>query len=213
MHLQSSAVHALTAALRSRAKVARGVGRTCGAAVGGSRPGLLLSTDDHPAPRPLRLRARLPRQRYLPNAAPTSCCPRSLTIKRSACSTVCFLFRLPEAFCARSISAYRSRYWYARPALRCDVYCLTLRYTLASRNRQHGDRVPPRMTVMGIATLHPSYALPPSLVELRRTSRSTHPTCFTPVIPGRAKHEPGIHFRQSVRPYGFRVRAKRRAPE
>src|SRR4029077_8314468 len=52
--------------------------------------------NDHPAPRPLRLRARLPRQRYLPNASPTSCCPRSLTIKRSACSTVCFLFRFPE---------------------------------------------------------------------------------------------------------------------
>ena len=43
-------------------------------------------------------------------------------------------------------------------------------------------------------------SLPPSLVELRRTSRSTHPACFTLVIlrcaiahRRRAKHEPGIH--------------------
>ena len=61
--------------------------------------------NDHPLPRPLRLWARLPRLRYLPNAAPASCCPRNLTIKRSACSTVCFLFRCPEAFCASAISA------------------------------------------------------------------------------------------------------------
>src|ERR1700730_4370217 len=46
--------------------------------------------DDQLIPRPLRLRARLPRQRYLPKAALASCCRRSLIIKRSACSTVCF---------------------------------------------------------------------------------------------------------------------------
>jgi len=46
--------------------------------------------DDQRDARPLRLRARLPRQRYLPNAAPTSCWRRNLTSKRSACSTVCF---------------------------------------------------------------------------------------------------------------------------
>src|SRR5436190_19824843 len=61
--------------------------------------------NDHPAPRPLRLRARLPRQRYLPKAASTSCCRRSLIIKRSACSTVRFLVACPEAFWASAISA------------------------------------------------------------------------------------------------------------
>src|SRR5882757_5426240 len=60
--------------------------------------------DDHPVPRPLRLRARLPRQRYLPKATSTSCCRRSLTIKRRACSTVCFLVACPEAFWASAIS-------------------------------------------------------------------------------------------------------------
>src|ERR1700722_5670483 len=60
--------------------------------------------DDHPAPRPLRLRARLPRQRYLPKAPSTSCCRRSLTIKRSASSTVCFLVACPEALWASAIS-------------------------------------------------------------------------------------------------------------
>src|SRR5712671_4593272 len=59
---------------------------------------------NHPVPRPLRLRARLPRQRYLPNAASTSRCCRSLIIKRSACSTVCFLVACPQAFWASAIS-------------------------------------------------------------------------------------------------------------
>src|SRR6266508_1323214 len=60
--------------------------------------------DDHPVPRPLRLRARLPRQRYFPKAASTSCCRRSLTINRSACSTVRFLVACPDAFWASAIS-------------------------------------------------------------------------------------------------------------
>src|SRR5712691_6070712 len=60
--------------------------------------------NDHPAPRPLRLRARLPRQRYLPKALSTSCCRRSLIIKRRACSTVCFLVACPDAFWASAIS-------------------------------------------------------------------------------------------------------------
>src|SRR3984893_14079306 len=60
--------------------------------------------NDHPPPRPLRVRARLPRQRYLPKSASTSRCCRSLTIKRSACSTVCFLVACPEAFWACAIS-------------------------------------------------------------------------------------------------------------
>jgi hypothetical protein len=60
--------------------------------------------NDHPVPRPLRLRARLPRQRYLPKATSTSCCRRSLIIKRSACSTVCFLVACPETFWASAIS-------------------------------------------------------------------------------------------------------------
>ena len=54
--------------------------------------------NDHLALRPVRLRARLPRQRYLPKAAPTSCCRRILIINRSASSTVCFLVACPEAF-------------------------------------------------------------------------------------------------------------------
>src|SRR5450756_790205 len=61
--------------------------------------------DDHPVTRPLRLRARSPRQRYLPNASPASRCRRSLTIKRSASSTVCFLVACPEALWASAISA------------------------------------------------------------------------------------------------------------
>jgi len=60
--------------------------------------------NDQAVPRPLRLRARLPRQRYLPKAAPASCCRRNLIIKRSACSTVCFLVACPEAFWASAIS-------------------------------------------------------------------------------------------------------------
>jgi hypothetical protein len=60
--------------------------------------------DDHALARPLRLRARSPRQRYLPKAAPTSRCCRSLISKRSACSTVCFLVACPEAFCASAMS-------------------------------------------------------------------------------------------------------------
>jgi hypothetical protein len=56
--------------------------------------------NDHLTPRPVRLPARLPRQRYLPKAASTSCCRRSLIINRSACSTVCFLVACPEAFWA-----------------------------------------------------------------------------------------------------------------
>src|ERR1700760_2030769 len=58
----------------------------------------------HPTPRPLRLSARLPRQRYLPKAAPTSRCRCSLIIKRSASSTVCFLVVCPETFWASAIS-------------------------------------------------------------------------------------------------------------
>src|SRR3978361_1034330 len=61
--------------------------------------------NDHPTPRPLRLSARLPRQRYLPKAAPTSRCRRSLIIKRSASSTVCFLVACPETFWASAMSA------------------------------------------------------------------------------------------------------------
>src|SRR5579872_2530277 len=61
--------------------------------------------NNHPVPRPFRLRARLPRQRYLPNAVSASCCRRSLIIKRSACSTVCFLVACPEAFWASAINA------------------------------------------------------------------------------------------------------------
>src|SRR5215211_3850690 len=60
--------------------------------------------NDHPVPRPLRLRARLPCQRYLPKDISTSCCRRSLIIKRSACSTVCFLVACPDAFWASAIS-------------------------------------------------------------------------------------------------------------
>src|SRR5215471_6837411 len=61
--------------------------------------------NNHPDTRPLRLRARLPRQRYLPKARSTSRCPCSLIIKRSACSTVCFLVACPDAFWASAISA------------------------------------------------------------------------------------------------------------
>src|SRR5260370_4067663 len=61
--------------------------------------------DDHAVPRPLRLGARFPRQRYLPKAPSISCCRRSLIIKRSACSTVCFLVACPEAFWASSMRA------------------------------------------------------------------------------------------------------------
>src|SRR6266849_802316 len=60
--------------------------------------------NNHPVPRPLRLRARLPRQRYLPNARSTSRCCRNLITKRRACSTVCFLVASPEAFWASAIS-------------------------------------------------------------------------------------------------------------
>src|SRR5262249_52899795 len=56
--------------------------------------------NDHLAPRPVQLRARLPRQRYLPKAASTSCCRLSLIINRRASSTVCFLVACPEAFWA-----------------------------------------------------------------------------------------------------------------
>src|SRR5579863_9409130 len=56
--------------------------------------------NDHLAPRLVRLRPRLPRQRYLPKAASTSCCRRSLIINLSASSTVCFLVACPEAFWA-----------------------------------------------------------------------------------------------------------------
>src|SRR6516162_7104063 len=62
------------------------------------------SSYDHPLPRPLRLRARLPRQRYLPKAESTSCWRRNLIINRSACSTVCLLVACPETFCASAIS-------------------------------------------------------------------------------------------------------------
>jgi hypothetical protein len=61
--------------------------------------------DDQPASRPLRLRARSPRQRYLPKTAPTSCCRRSRIINRSASSTVCFLVACPAAFWASAIRA------------------------------------------------------------------------------------------------------------
>jgi hypothetical protein len=50
--------------------------------------------NDHLVPRPLRLGLGLPRQRYLPKAMRTYCCGRSLIIRRSASSTVCFLGRL-----------------------------------------------------------------------------------------------------------------------
>src|SRR5215472_16478487 len=59
--------------------------------------------NDHPALRPLRLRPRLPRQRYLPKARATSCCWRNLIIKRSACSTVCLLVACPQTFWASAI--------------------------------------------------------------------------------------------------------------
>ena len=39
-----------------------------------------------------------------PKAPATSCCRRSLIIKRSACSTVCFLVACPEAFWASAIN-------------------------------------------------------------------------------------------------------------
>src|ERR1700745_4032658 len=59
------------------------------------------AVDNDPlAPRPVRLRAKLPRQRYLPKAASTSCCRRILIINRSASTTVCFLVACPEAFWA-----------------------------------------------------------------------------------------------------------------
>ena len=56
--------------------------------------------NDHLAPRLVRLRPRLPRQRYLPKAPSTSCWRRSLIINLSASSTVCFLVACPEAFWA-----------------------------------------------------------------------------------------------------------------
>src|SRR4029453_7296296 len=59
--------------------------------------------NNHPVPRPLRLRARLPRQRYLPKARSTSRCRRSRIIKRSASSTVCFLVACPHAFWASAM--------------------------------------------------------------------------------------------------------------
>ena len=61
-----------------------------------------------------------------------------------------------------------------------------------------------RMTVMGIATLHPSYAL------------RVLPSSFYDVqlhIVGVRSTSPESILRQSVRANGFRVRAKRRAPE
>src|SRR3954465_7775256 len=85
--------------------------------------------NDHPAPRPLLLSARLPRQRYLPKAAPTSRCRRSLTIKRSASSTVCFLVACPETFwaSAMSVSSISILVRIGRPA--GYVYCRTVPYT------------------------------------------------------------------------------------
>src|ERR1700674_2999558 len=97
--------------------------------------------NDHPAPRPLRLRARSPRQRYLPKAASTSCCRRSLTIKRSACSTVSFLVACPQAFWALAISA-SSISIFVRIGDPCYVYSGIVPYTLLPRNsRRDGGPV------------------------------------------------------------------------
>src|SRR5262249_19636878 len=62
--------------------------------------------NDHPTPRPLRLRSRLPCQRYLPNAASKAAfCRRSLIIRRRASSTVAFLVGCPDAFWAALMRA------------------------------------------------------------------------------------------------------------
>src|SRR5437762_289523 len=86
--------------------------------------------NDHPAPRPLRLRAKLPRQRNLPNAESTSCCRRSLIIKRSACSTVCFLVACPDIFWASAINASSISILVRMAGPPADVYRKTLWYTL-----------------------------------------------------------------------------------
>ena len=62
--------------------------------------------NDHLIPRASRLRAKLPRHRYLPyTRSAASFWRRNRIIKRSASSTVCSLVAWPEAFCASAMSA------------------------------------------------------------------------------------------------------------
>jgi CubicO group peptidase (beta-lactamase class C family) len=93
--------------------------------------------NDHPGPRPLRLRARSPRQRYFPKAASASRCRCSRIIKRSACSTVCFLVACPEAFWASAISA--SSISILVRIRRSVALCMeTLYYTHSASNSRRG---------------------------------------------------------------------------
>src|SRR5262249_32866848 len=98
--------------------------------------------NDHLAPRPVRLRARLPRQRYLPKAASTSCCRRSLIINRSASSTVCFLVACPEAFWASLMRMSSISILVRMSRVPGHVYQCTIFYTLGMRQaNQIGDEV------------------------------------------------------------------------
>src|SRR5436309_8153128 len=84
--------------------------------------------DDHVAPRPLRLRARSPRQGYLPNDWSASCWRRNLIIRRSASSTVSFLVALPAALRASAIRV-SSISILVRMGCSGDVYIATVLYT------------------------------------------------------------------------------------
>src|ERR1700758_4630621 len=89
--------------------------------------------NDHLAPRPVRLRAKLPRQRYLPKAASTSLCCRSLIINRSASSTVCFLVACPEAFWASLMRSSSISIFVRMGHIPCRVYQHMILYTFESR--------------------------------------------------------------------------------
>ena len=85
--------------------------------------------NNHLAPRPVRLRARLPRQRYLPNAASTSRCRRSLIINRRASSTVFFLVACPEVFWASLMRTSSISLLVRMGHIPCRVYPRPIFYT------------------------------------------------------------------------------------
>ena len=157
-------------ALRS-AKERVGVGRKCGAAVEEVDPRLCCRPTITPplvlcgAGQDCRASGTCRTQ------SPISCCPRSLTIKSKSLFHRLLLVSVSGSFLGLLHQRVIDLDIGAHGLLHGDVYRLIPLYTLTPCNRRHGicwtatgwvkRSNPPRlqrMTVMGIATLHPSYA-------------------------------------------------------